>query len=210
MKRDVWHSDTHVRNAFWEKWESSYLKEKCKIRGVQGKFCCENNHERCFTTEEKVQPKKKSYEWSIPIIMLLMFFLWPALPNFGVACKLLYQLGEVACDSSNLLAMYGQNSFGGVRDALTFDVAIGWFPLGKNQLFKVTSRPNMVCGFGGRSFPPKGDIHSFKNKKFKFGACTYWNPWDCCYFYAHHSLCSPQSNHFHIYHTSGSFLHTTC
>jgi hypothetical protein len=57
--------------------------------------------------------------------MLLMFFLWPALPNFGVACKLLYQLGEVACDSSNLLAMYGQNSFGGVRDALTFDVAIG-------------------------------------------------------------------------------------
>jgi hypothetical protein len=70
------------------------LKEKCKIRGVQGKFSCENNHERCFTTEEKVQPKKKVMN-EVPIVMLLMFFLWPALPIFGVACKLLYQLGEV-------------------------------------------------------------------------------------------------------------------
>ncbi len=164
---------------------------------------------RDASLQKKKSNQKKEVMNEVPFIMLLMFFLWPALPIFGVACKLLYQLGEVQLVTLAIFLLCMDNSYAGVRCTdiwCCYRLISTW----EESTIQSASRPNMVCGFGGRSFPPKGNIHSFKNKKFKFGACIYWSPWDCCYSFAHHSLWSPQSNHFHTYHPFGSFLHTTC
>jgi hypothetical protein len=50
---------------------------------------------RDASLQKKKSNQKEKVMNEVPIIMLLMFFLWPALPIFSVACKLLYQLGEL-------------------------------------------------------------------------------------------------------------------
>lgn len=70
------------------------LRKNVKLGVYKENLVVRTTMRDAFTTEEKVQPKKKVMN-EVPITMLLMFFLWPDLPIFGFACKLLYQLGEV-------------------------------------------------------------------------------------------------------------------